>query len=269
MAIDLTSLVLTVNDNLDQTAAVTVAGAGAGGEVEVHRAPWTVQAGTRLNWTLATVVTADGAGNGTATVAAAAGFYAWQAVRRASATTADRIGGAVFRPLIDTADAIHLRILDAVVAGLRTLNMDGIGSDPTRVFRRWFPAFVPSTDETTGDPVPVDISGGGLPQVQVSPYPKETPVGLLTATDDVHYPVLIGFFDAAAPTMDNDMPRNLKWRRQAAALFRQQRLPGVPESVVVDWEPDVIVSPDGLAQNYLVGAMTLLVRSREGRGLIP
>lgn len=267
MAIDLSSLTLSVADNLDQTAAVTVTGAGAGGTVEILRAPWTVQAGARLDWTLATVVTADGAGGGSATVAAAAGFYAWMAVRRASSTTADRISGAVFRPLIDTADPVHVRILDAVVSGLRTLNMSGIGSAADRVFRRWFPAFIPGTAADAA--VPVDVGGGALPQVQVAPYPKEIPAGLLTATDDVQYPVLVAFFDAAAETMDNDMPRNLKWRRQAAALFRAQRLAGVPECVVTDWQPDLIVSPDGLAQNYLVGAMTLLVRSREGRGLIP
>ena len=265
MALDISSLQLFVFDNLNATATATVSGASAGASLTLLVAPWTVQAGARLVWSVAATGTADGSGNCTlANVAQPVGFYAWQVVSMATGTTANQISGAVFRPLIDVTASIHSRILDGVVSALLTLNMVGIGSNPQRIFRRWFGSYLEGTDDDTTNNL-----GVGLPQIQVSPYPKETITGGLTARDDVAYPVLISIFDIVDAPMIGNIPRNLKWRRQISALFRTQRLAGVPEVIWADVQPDLIVSTEGLAQGYLVGAMTVTFTSRENRGLIP
>lgn len=262
MALDLSTMTLAVTDNLDATATAVVSGAGAGASVEVYRAPWNHQAGGQMAWTLAGTATANGAGVATlSTVATTPGFYVWAAARMATGSTADRLTAAVFRPVIDSADPIHLRVLDAVVTLIRSLNLSGIGSAANRTFRRWYPAYLKGVDDATG-------GGGGLPQIQVSPYPREVPAGLLSNRDDVGYPVLVGFFDVAGAKFDNNMSRVLKWRRQVAAAFRGQRLAGVPEIVYAEWQPDLIAAPEGLSQNYIVGAQAFMFKSRESRGLI-
>jgi hypothetical protein len=263
MALDLTSLILSVADDLNGTSATaTVTGAGAAGSVSLLRAPWNHQAGGALNWTAVASGTADGSGNLTLpAVATTPGFYVWQAVRMATSTTADRLSRGVFRPVIDPADPIHSRVLDAVVTLIRSLNLSGIGSNATKVFRRWLPIYLFGTDDAAG-------GGAGLPMIQVGPFGRELPMDVLTNRDDVGYPVMVGFFDAVDAKLENNIPRNLKWRRQVAAAFRAQQLAGVPEVVLTVWQPDAIADVAGLHQNYQVGAMTLMFRSRETRGLI-
>lgn len=261
MALDLTTLELTVTDNLNATATVTVSGAGSGGSISVLSAPWNHQAGGRMTWTDEGTITASGAGTGSLTVAKTPGFYVWAGARMVTSTTADRLSKTVFRPVIDTADPIHSRTLDAVVTLIRSLNLSGIGSATNKVFRRWWTRFIPGTDDAAP-------AGGDVPQIQVGPYPQEVPMGWLTNKDDVGYPVLVAIYDDVNATMDNDMPRNLKWRRQIAAAFRAQQLAGVPEIVLTDWQPGPIAPPEGIDQGYLVGAMSFMFRSREARGLI-
>lgn len=264
MALDLTSLSLSVVDNLDGTVNWTVTGAGAGANVALLRAPLNHQAGGRMAWTQAATATANGAGTaaGVNLNAGGYGFYIWEAIRQPSSTTCDSLSSAVFRPVVDPADPVHLRILDGFVSGIRTLNLNGIGSATNKVFRRWYPTYLKGTDDDTAG------SGGGMPMVQVAPYPKETPLGLLTNRDDVGYPVLVAFFAKADPKLDNDMSRNLKWRRQVGAYFRNQQMAGVPEVVMVEWQPDAIIATDWLRDNYLAGAEVFIVRARETRGLI-
>lgn len=270
MALDLTSLTLTVSDNLDGTVNWSAAGAGAAADLTLFQAPWNKAAGGRMAWTAFDTATADGAGNATRTLRPAGGygFYVWLLARMATASAANAIGSAVFRPVVDPANPIHNRVLDAMVALIQSLNMDGIGSGG-KVFKRWFPRFLPGTDDRLAATTPTATAAGpGLPLCIVSPFPKELPLGLLTNRDDVGYPVLIGFWDVVNATLDQNMRRNLKWRRQVAALFRNQQLAGVPEVVLCDWQPDLVVSNQALDQNQWIGAMGFTFRSRETRGLI-
>lgn len=262
MALDLSSLLISVADNLDGlTAAVSVTGAGAGGSVAVLRAAWNHQAGGAMVWSEVATGTADGSGDYTVNVNTTPGFYIWQAVRMATSTTADRLTRAVFRPVIDPTEAIHSRVLDAVVSLIRSLNLSGIGSTAAKVFKRWAPIYMFGADD-------VAAGGGGLPMVQVAPYGKELSLDILTTHDDVGYPVIVGFFDKSNETVDYQIPRNLKWRRQVGAAFRAQRLAGVPEITIGLWQPDVVIDVAALQQNYTIGAMALSFRSRETRGLI-
>lgn len=263
MALDLTTMTLQVTDNGDGTVNWLAVGAGVGQNVALLKAPWTFSAGSSLVWAQVATATADGTGNasGTNLSAGGYGFYGWQAVRLATAATADRLTNTVLRPAVDPSDPVHSRILGAFVSGIRTLNLAGIGNAVGKVFMRWFPDYLDGTDNTAA-------GGAGLPMIQVAPYPREVPMGYMTNRDDVGYPVLVAFFDSAGPKLDNNMPRNLKWRRQVAALFRNQQLAGVPEVVLIDWQPDAIVASDWLRSNYLAGAMVFQVRSRETRGLI-
>jgi len=250
---------LTVLDNLNGTAALTVSGTGGAAWV-VCRSAVQVQAGGAGAYAVA----ASGTGDGAATGAGGYGFWNWTLfVEGATAGLLKDVSRVVFRPLIDPADPVHKRILDAFVTGIRALNLSGVGSATNKVYARWFPTYLAGIDGADASP-----AAGGLPQVQVAPYPRETVGGLLTNRDDVIYPVLVAFFAGAEPTLDNDLARNLKWRRQVAARFRNQQMAGVPEVVVVEWQPDSVVSTDWLKDNYLAGAMLFNVRSRETRGLV-
>jgi len=262
VALDTTSLVLTVTDTGAGAVNWAVTGAGAGGSVALLRAPWAAAAGGRLAWAEVATATADGAGEAAAAgLSTTPGFYVWAAARMASGTACDRLSGAVFRPVVDAADPIHYRVLQACKTLIQSLNLSGVGGG-VHVAVRWFPRYAPGTDSAAEGGI-----GPGLPMVQIAPWPRETPLGLLTGTDDVGYPVLVAFYGAAEPTQDNDLSRNLKWRRQVAALFRNQRLAGVPEVVVAEWAPDLIVVPEQMGA-YLLGSMGFRFRSRESRGLV-
>jgi hypothetical protein len=262
VALDTTSLALTVTDNLDGSVNWSVTGCGAGSSMTLFRAPWNVQAGGRMTWTEAATATANGSGvaSGSNLSAGSYGFFQWMAVRQPTSTTADRLSWPVFRPVVDATATVHSRVLDAAVTLIRGLNLSGIGSATNKVFKRWFPKFIPGTDDATG--------AGGLPMIVVGPWPKELPMGPMTNRDDVGYPVMVGFFDSTNPNHDANMARNLKWRRQVAALFRQQQLSGVPEVVLCDWQPDSIAAPQWLDNNYMIGYMIFGFRSRETRGLV-
>jgi len=267
MALDLGTLTLQVIDNLNGTATATVGAAGAGATVGFYYSPMTVQAGGGTAWTLAGTATANGAGTAALTTGSIAyGYYLWTAARLPTATTVDALARVVFRPLVDPTDPIHNRILDAVVTAIRGLNLSGIGSDATKVFKRWVPVYLPGLDDdgTAGQ----GGAGAGLPMIQVAPFDRETPLGQLTGKDDVGYPVLVGMYDRPGAKLDENMPRALKWRRQVAARFRNQQLAGVPEVVLTDWKPDLIVNPADLKQNYWSSGMMLVFRSRETRGLV-
>lgn len=262
MALDLTTMNLAVVDTLlGTTAQASVSNAGAGASVSFFRAPWNPQAGGPMAWAEVGSGTANGLGNLSVAVSTTPGFYVWQAARMATGTTADRLTNSVFRPVVDPAAPIHGQILDAVVTMIRSLNLDGIGSDPAKVFKRWLPIYLHDNDAVAG-------GGAGLPMVQVAPYPREIPMDVMSNRDDVGYPVQVGFFDKTNPVLDENMDRNLKWRRQVAAAFRAQQLAGVSESVLTTWQPDSISVVAGLQQNYHVGGLTLIFRSRESRGLI-
>lgn len=264
MALDVSTLLLTVRDNLDGTVDWTATGGVAGRTVVLLQAPWNPAAGGRAVWTQLSSGVADGAGTATGAALAAGGygFYLWGAAQLATSTTADMIAGTIFRPVVDPTDPVHNRVLDAVVTMIRSLNLDGIGSAANKVFKRWHPNWIPGHDDSTA------AGGGGLPAVIVGPYPNEIPLGVMTNKDDVGYPAMVAFYDAMNPLFTANMGRDLKWRRQTAALFRSQQLAGVPEVVITDWKPDLIASPEGLKSNYLVGAHTFLFRSRESRGAV-
>lgn len=269
MALDTTSLILTVSDNLNGTVNWSLSGCGAGQNVALFKAPWNTQAGGRCDWTQMATATANGSGvaSGTNLSAGGYGFYLWSAVRQPTSTTADRLSGLVYRPVVDPTAIIHDRILDAFVTAIQSLNLSGIGSG-NGVKKRWFPEYLTGFDSPSSAVGGTAGTGHGLPMCQVSPYPKELPMGLLNATDDIGYPVLVAFFDKAEPTLDNNIPRGLKWRRQVAAYFRSQQLAGVPEVVLVHSLPDSIVATDWLKGNFIAGAIGFNVQARETRGLV-
>lgn len=250
---------LGVTDNLNGSANASVGGTG-GKPWTLFRQPWNHTAGGSNP----PVAVTTGTGDGVVTTAVQAyGFHLWWLGVESgvgSGLLAD-MSRVVFRPLVDPTATVHDRVLDAVVSLVRSLNLSGIGATALKVQKRWFPQFVPGTDDATG-------AGEGLPMIIVSPYPREVPLGLLTNRDDVGYPVILGLFDRTNETMDENITRNLKWRRQIAAAFRAQQLAGVPEVVVCEWQPESIVGPDTLAQQMAVGAMGFMFRSRETRGLV-
>lgn len=270
------SLAISVVDNLDATATLTFSNATPASNVVAYYGRWNTQAGGPMPLAFGGYSAADGSGNGTIGpigVTGGPGYYVFQAGQLGPSDGAvgqiKNLSPFVFRPVIDSALVVHDRILNAVVTMILSLNLDGVGSAVEKVAKRWFPVFLPGTDDANDN----ESSGGlyvpaTLPMIQVSPWPKEKPSTLWTNKDDVGYPVLVGFFDSSTPVPENNMPRNLKWRRQVGALFRNQQLAGVPEVVLTEWEPDLITSLGALSGGYLVGAMGFTFRNRESRGAV-
>jgi hypothetical protein len=271
-----TSLTLSAVDNLDATVTLTFGNATPAANVAAYYGRWNTQAGGPMSLSFGGYAAANGSGAGTigpVSVSGGPGYFVFQAGELGTPAGAvgqfKNLSPYVFRPVVDSALVVHDRILNAVVTMILSLNLDGIGSAVEKVAKRWFPVFLPGTDDAQDD----EDSGAlytpaTIPMIQVAPWPKEKPSTLWTNRDDVGYPVLVGFFDSADPVPANNMPRNLKWRRQVAAMFRNQQLAGVPEVVFTEWEPDLISSLGALQGGYLVGAMGFTFRDRETRGAV-
>lgn len=110
---------ITVANNADGSATVTVSGAGAGDTVEIRTLKidelwggnsWVARTPTRT-------------GNGTVAISTGAGAYFFAAV------AAGEWSPPVYRIVSATTQAVFTQILDAVVTRLRLLALDGVDSD--------------------------------------------------------------------------------------------------------------------------------------------
>jgi hypothetical protein len=90
--------------------------------------------------------------------------------------------------------------------------------------------------------------------------------GGTNSTDDVGYPVYVGFLTRTLNQQETQ-PEELLWREQVSRALRYQRLPGVSEVMTCEVEPDVIVTAEGSeGLLFQAGALTFRFLCREPRG---
>lgn len=117
--------------------------------------------------------------------------------------------------------------------------------------------------------VPVDQglkipAGTPLPAIILSPWREQmrpSPIGV----DDVAYGVICVMIDAdeREGTLTADLNRSLQWRETIRKAFIGQRVIGLESCIYCEVAPFEVVSREGWASNYFVGALLLNFVVRE------
>lgn len=241
MAISITTA--EIEDGLE----VTVAGT-AGGAVTVFTSPFIGEVGSGT-WTSAGGRT----GNGTVDLSLDAGHY-WLTAAEAGVYAAP-----AYATVEDDSDPVRNRCLEAVATRIRALLLKATDVNGVE----------------TAIPVLVrqNVNSGltlSYPCIEVrrSPSPDRD-MSSLNNRDDVGYGVLVLIKERAGSGQNADAAVKVHDRRYQAICraFRQQRLPGVSESVrcLVEEAPEFEVQPNEMELN--IGSLLVLCVCREARGL--
>ena len=244
------ALSLVIADNADGSGgAAAIAGSDDGSQNRLFCAAFGGATGP-LSWNPVGARTGDGAISIPSQGTVPLGYYLWH--------LEGAVGGAstfatYFRALTDaSAQSVMDRVLSAVVQQIQTLNLSGIQS--VNVVRKWLRRKL----ETAGQ----------APQIQVVPIDGESFPGMLTAVDDVGYPVAIIAVDKQNQDYTANQTRNLLWRQQLLRAFRFQRLSGVNEIINCVPAQQSIIDKAAFDANLFVSLVTLRFISREPRGVI-
>lgn len=234
-------LSLAVTDNCDGTAAVTVAGAAGAGAV--LRASL-LAPGTPAAWATAWAFSGDG----TETVAVAAGHWAWAAL------AAGELSPLVYRPTCDGTPALATACRHAVAARITLLGLTGIGS---RVYVR-------------AEPRDANVI---YPCVFVCPVGQEASAldGGTNLRSDWGHPVGVFVADRRDPAEgDAAILAFDGWRQSIFRAFDRQRLPGVGMAVMTTVEPGPVAQfylTDPGNYILLTTELTVRVAARQPRGV--
>ena len=234
-------LALSVADNEDGTASVTVAGSPGPGTVLA--APFTGREGG-LVWAPVWAFAADGS----AAVTTAPGHYVWLAAAGAD------LSGPVYQSVADPAPALAEQCLRAVAARVQLLGLSRIGD---RVYVR-------------AEAKDLNVS---YPCAFVCPPAAAEAGGADAGTNlrsDWGHPVRVTVADRKHPDRgDQTLPDFARWRQQVFRAFDRERLPGVPAVLQTLVEPGPVmqfhVTREG---EYSLAATELTVRcvARQPRG---
>lgn len=242
-------LSLVIADNADGSGgAATIAGSDIGSANSLFCAGFGGATGP-LSWIAAGARTGDGAIAVASPGTIPLGYYMWHAMGTVGGTAAF---ASYFRALTDaSAQSVMDRVLTAVVQQIQALNLSGIQS--INIVRKWLRRKL----ETAGQ----------VPQIQVVPVDGESFPGMLTAVDDVGYPVAIIAIDKQNQDYTANLTRNLLWRQQLLRAFRFQRLSGVDEIINCVPGQQSIVDKAAFDANLFVTLVTLRFIGREPRGV--
>ncbi len=242
---------ITIVDNgLGTGATVTVSGSTGGSTNTFYRQTYD-PASLGSTW----VSAGSRTGDGTIAVTLSPGHYAGH--------VGSTFGGEAnvsllhyFR-VIDPAESVLKRALDAVVTRVQALSLAGVTS--SNIFVR----------NAAWDR---DIGTGltkGLPAIVVAPGPSERQsAGAGTnSRDDVGYPIVVSIFASDTQALESNTNTYTLWRQKINRAFRNQALPGVVEIYRIEVEPGPIIDPGALLANRLASTMLLRCISREVRGL--
>lgn len=246
-----TAPTITVTDNEDGTATVTVSGSDVGTTNTAFYAPVNYDPYDGSNWTTADNITGDGDIDVTPTyVRNRGGVYLWR-VESSDGTVAhsnivqNRVSGSSQTTYERILEAVHAQIAGAGLEGILT-NEVKLQTVPDKIDRRLI--LVAPTD-------PERMLTGGRQRSN--------------ARDDTVYPVTVVYADAANRKQTADKRDQwMRWRQDIARLFRSQHLTGVDE--VYDCTITYRDSFDASAwfkENLCVGAMVLNFTAREVRTL--
>jgi hypothetical protein len=240
---------VTATNNGDGTATVTISDSTSGTTNTVYTVPIDSQWNDPLTWTSR----GSRSNDGTVNISPGAGIY-WLKVR---STQGD--GSAESEPqylhVTNGTTAVLSQIIDAVVARIRLLNLDGI--QPGNVY-----------DHTILDPSKSRAIRDNA--VLVAPVDQEQIANTgPTNADDIVYPVVVGLV-APANRSQTDANRNkwFLWRERVRKAFINQGL------VVADgnvWQAEIqplrIVVREWWERNAFVSPMIIRFTSREERGI--
>ena len=237
---------LTIVDNEDGTGAVaTISGSASNSTNTVYVA--------KVEGILGQLTFTSGGsrtGDGTVNLAITKGFY-FAKVDSMLTTAKTTVSDFVYFAVTTGEDEIHERILQAVVARINLLSLDGIAGG---IHVRTLPDYnLPGLF-----PYVLCTIEGELEDNEES----------LSALDEVVYPVRVMMFDTRGKDTAEKRSKRFQWRRRIRQAFLNQRLTGVSEVFDCDVQMKVIVDPPTLElYDKLVGGLVLKFRVRETRGL--
>ncbi len=244
-----TAPTISVVDNEDGTATITITGADAGHTVTLYTQNVNLEQSANT-WT----TQGSRTGDGTIAVSLANGFYYFYVEADDGANI--QVGSTPQRSRVSdgTAD-IYTRCLEATQATLRELSLTGVPD--ARVHLRTLPQ---------------DSANLVTPCVFVFPFGAEghDPRAGTTSRDELIYPVMIAYVKAGNQETGNSAARAayLDARQKISDTFRNQRLPGVPESndVLTSYR-DVVDSNAWLNHNLFAGGIVLQIKIWQQRGM--
>ena len=229
---------ITVTDNEDGTATVSVPGADVGTTNTAYTSP--ARGGA---WTSGGSRTSDG----DIAVTRVGGIYHWRGESSDGAVSHSNV---LLNRLSESSQTVYERILEQVYSDIQSASLAGITKSQVVLQTS------PQKNTTKA--------------IIVAPYGRESfPDKGLNCKDDVVYPVIVAHIDPG--NRDQKSPlrnRRLSWRQDISRLFRKQHLTGVAE--VRECVPRYMDQLDRNAwfrSNECVGAMVLEFTAREGRGL--
>lgn len=234
---------LTITDLADGTGVTaTIAGGDGAATNTIRYQRVDGELGTSTWTTLGSQV-----GNGTTgTLAAPVGLH-W--FRCDSVLAAEAVvGNLVYAAVTSGDDAVLDQIMESSIARIQLLNDPWIGN---RVYKQVQPSEV-----NIAMPCCI-VSLAGL---------LETDEGGTNIRDDVGYPLRVDLVDRASPDDKRIIPLVTKARQSIQRAFRQQRLPGVPETYVCRVEPAPIYDPELPAYQIALSSFVLRFVAREVRG---
>lgn len=229
---------ITVTDNEDGTATVSVSGSDGGTTNTAYTAP--ARGG---DWSSGGTVTGDG----DIEVTRVGGIYHWRVESSDGAVSHSNV---LLNRVSESTQTIYERIVEQVLSDLQGASLTGISKSQIKLQTS------PQKDSNK--------------MLLVAPYGREGYRNTGTnRRDDVMYPVLVAHIDPGNRDQGAEKRnRRMSWRQDVSRLFRQQHLTGVPE--VRDCVPRYMDQVDTNAwfrDNQCVGAIVLEFMSREVRTL--
>lgn len=236
---------VSVVDSADGTGGVaTVAGSDVGSTNTLYRARFT---GGEEELTWATV----GSRTGDGVIAAGTPvrhFWLWYVKSVSGATTS--VSPVVHKALTDaTYKSVRTRCVEAIQATLQLLDLEGIGTDTTKILIR----------QADSDPVSSRPCLIVLNDDTISPVEN----GGTNARDGVEPGVLVLFLDhsASGTVAEAQVEKWEIWQERSERAFRGQRLAGVSEVMFCRIE-SASVKADDVRRSFVVRCVT-----RQARGL--
>jgi hypothetical protein len=235
-------LALTVTDNAGTPSigAVATVGGSAGGTVTVYAQPVTGQTGSGT-WTSYGSRTGDG----TVSLALAAGYWWVYAIEGAD------LSGLAYTQVTTGLTAVETRCKAAIAATITLLNL------PIRAIHTQFDA----DDKTNLNNLCVVLdTGDGV---------RETDEAAMNNRDDLGHPVRVCIFDTKDQFDQSATKQALyeSMRQSIWRAFHNQRLAGVPESVINKVEPLALTEMEKGRYQWFRSGLLIRCRTRELRGL--
>ncbi len=231
---------LAVADNADGTGAVATI---TGSDGSASNAVWAQPAGGG-----AFASAGSRTGNGTVALALATGYYWAYVVSTKSGLTST--SNLVYFQVSSNALSVATRLQDAIIARIQGLSM--VGSPNANLYERMLEDY----SIVLFPCIAVVYSGE-----------REAQEMVMTGRDDIVYPFRIVVADRHPVEDDTARARYQLWRQQIARALRNQRLSGVPESVICKLKYGANVDPTAkMSYELMIFGMTLNCVAREPRG---